>query len=235
MSEQKGTRNLEKIQQRFLDCLNQNISIVAPLKKILEHDMYTVLDLCFGSFAIQDERFYVALCPFYAEIEEFLPNVRIKVDKFYARIYQLSNGNEDVLQCILEKHYSSMWIVLFGLRCKIDMVKHHTPYFSRIINLPPFLDMYAEKKQWNILVAASRMGFGHAVFLLVKNRRIVAAANGCLGMLDFDVHSDILEKVAGWSGPLFDNIVIEIFKQEPENIPEALSFYEDRYKVRPKI
>ena len=165
---------------------------------------------------------------FFSEIEEFLPNIRVKVDKFYKRIYQLSDRNPSILQFILDRHYSSLWIIHFGLRNGIDMVEHHSPYFPNIINLPPFLDIYAERKQYNVLISASEIGFSYAVFLLVKKRHLKAIAYACLGVLEYDSHSDIIEKVAGWSGPMFDSIVVEIFAHTEET-PEALSFYEAIY------
>jgi hypothetical protein len=225
----KATReHLKKIKKRFMECIEQNISIEAPIQKLMLQDMHTLLDLCFGPQAIQDERFYLALCPFFSEIEEFLPNIRVKVDKFYTRIYQLSDRNPSILQFILDRHYSSLWIINFGLRNGIDMVEHHSPYFPNIINLPPFLDIYAERKQYNVLISASEIGFSYAVFLLVKKRHLKAIAYACLGGLEYDSHSDIIEKVAGWSGPMFDSIVMEIFKYI-EEVPEVLSFYETIY------
>ena len=116
------------------------------------------------------------------------------------------------------------------MRNSIDMTEYHSPYFANIVNLPPFLELYAERKQYNVLIAASEQGFSYAVFLLVQKRHLKAIVYGCLGVLDYDSHSDIIEKVACWSGPMFDSIVIGIVKQDLENIPEALSFYENVYK-----
>ena len=135
MSDKATKNHLQKIQQRFLDCLDHGISIEEPIQKLMNHDMHTVLDLCFGPLAIQDERFYVELCPFYTEIEVFLPNIRVKAEKFYSRIYQLSNHNSEVLHFVLEKHFSSLWIVDFGMRNSIDMIEYHSPYFANIVNL----------------------------------------------------------------------------------------------------
>ena len=105
---------------------------------------------------------------------------------------------------------------------------HKFVIFPNIINLPPFLDIYAERKQYNVLISASEIGFSYAVFLLVKKRHLKAIAYACLGVLEYDSHSDIIEKVAAWSGPMFDSIVVEIFKHIEET-PEALSFYETIY------
>ena len=111
------------------------------------------------------------------------------------------------------------------------MTEMHSSYFPNIVNLSPFLDVYASRKQYNVLITASEQGFSYAVFLLVQKRHIKAIVYGCLGMLDCDPHSDIIEKVACWSGPIFDSIVAEIFKQSVQEIPESLSFYENLYKM----
>ena len=83
MSDKVTMEQFQKIQTRFLDCLEQGISIEEPMQNLMKHDMHTVLDLCFGPQAIQEENFYVAIRPFFQNIEEFLPNNTLKIDKRY--------------------------------------------------------------------------------------------------------------------------------------------------------
>ena len=44
----KATReHLKKIKKRFVECLEQNISIEVPIQKLMHQDMHTILDFVF--------------------------------------------------------------------------------------------------------------------------------------------------------------------------------------------